>query len=50
MAALSLNTKDVAQAVREKHADEELYRSGGGRESAMEMVSSRSESIRYKES
>lgn len=48
MAALSLNTKDVAQAVREKHADEQLYKGSTGRESAIEMVSSRSESIRYK--
>jgi hypothetical protein len=48
VAALSLNTKDVAQAVREKHADEQLYKASSARESAIEMLSSRSESIRYK--
>lgn len=46
MAALSLNTKDVAQAVREKQADDIVYRNANGgsspRESAMDMVSSRS--------
>jgi hypothetical protein len=44
VAALSLNTKDVAQAVRDNRAE-----LASNRDSSQEMVSSRSESIRYKE-